>query len=300
MTTTTGRARWILITPTTTRDEWFEAIQTGAEVAGKFAVATWAAPLDHGRLAEDLVFVTDLATSAGDNGADEIVVLMPDPEFADIAMVSETAADLSASALPASRRLAEAADLATCHRIIGADQIPSPGAPLELFPGLTIETPGSPLPHVPASGRAAAAVFRDFYAKGAPRQVTSNWPLELLTHHQKSLIDGRLGEFDLTGRPRFLVTGPYLWMPAGTWKARVRFALDEDAARRRFRLDWGGVEVWTEQHFKADHSGQYEMELTHTFERAQPSEVRLIITEGCFSGRVDFLGVTIEHVSPAS
>ena len=300
MTTPSGRARWIVITPTTNRDDWFKAIEAGAQQSGQIAIATWAAPTDHSRPTEDIVFVTDLVAAAVDDCADEIVIVMPDPGSADLAVAAEICADLTASALPASQRLAEAADLAPRHRIIGADLIPEPGLSLELFPGLTIKTPGSQPLNAPVSGRPAAGVFQDFYAKGAPAQVVSNWPLELLTYHEKSLIEGRLGAFDLTGRPRFLVTGPYLWMPAGTWTARVRFTLDDDAARRRFRLDWGGIEVWTEQHFKADHGGQYEMQLTHTFDRAQPCEVRLIITEGCFSGRVDFTGVTITHIRQAA
>lgn len=299
-TSTEGPARWIVITPTANRADWFDAIKLGAHLAGKDTVATWLDGYDQGRSAKDIVVVTDDAAMALENEASDIVVLMPDPWSASEAIEATTGTEFPASAVQASQWLAQAADLAPRYRIVGSNQMHTPGAPLELFSDIIVKTPSSVSAHGGGSPRPGpAGVFRDFYAKGSPEDVASNWPLELLAYHTASLIDGRLGQFDLTGRPRFLVTGPYLWMPAGTWTAKVRFGLDDDASRRRFRLDWGGVEHWTEQYFTPDHGGNYEMELTHTFARAEPCEVRLVITEGCFTGRVDFISVMISKVMNA-
>lgn len=102
---------------------------------------------------------------------------------------------------------------------------------------------------------------------------------------------------DLTGRPRFLVFGPYIAMPIGRWTARARFSINEEGIGRQFRLDWGTQSEWSEQMFKTDRPGIFEMELTYEWKAPAPSEIRMVIMEGCFSGEAAFMGAEIRRAA---
>lgn len=292
--------RWLIITPTLAIQQWLESIRVGAAASGlNIVIEGFGAPVVE--LDRPDLIVTDEVDRALASGAESIVVVIPTPWSAPDALEAQ-GEDPSTALISASRRLAEACSLDARHRIIGSDQLLTEGAPLQLFPDLVISTPHSVSGTPSSLAKAGAAhILRDLYAAGrVSDQVSSAWPLEIFAYHTSALVDGRLGEFDLTGRPKFLVSGPYLWMPAGTWTARIRFSIDDDASQRQFRLDWGGVTEWTEQRFTPDHSGTYEMELTHIFAHAQACEVRLLIAEGCFSGRADFHGATISRAPSPS
>lgn len=293
--------RWLVITPNLAIEHWLEAIQTGAAAAGLHVMVDgFGAAATDALECPDFVVTDDVARALA-SGAESIVIILPTPWSAPDALEAR-GEDYSAAIISASRLLVQVDGLDARHRVIGSDQLTVEGAPLEIFPDLIISIPPSvgALSNTPLKS-AAAQVLRNLYAGGRIADgISSTWPLELFSHHASSLIEGRLGEFDLTGRPKFLVSGPYLWMPAGAWTARIRFAVDEEASGRRFRFDWGGMAEWTEQYFTPDHSGLYEMELTHTFPNPEACEVRFLITEGCFTGRADFHGVTITRAVPTS
>lgn len=292
--------RWLVITPTLAIEHWLEATRVGAAASGlTIVIEGFGAPVVETLTSPDII-VTDEVGRALASGAESIIVVVPTPWSAAAAL--EAQGEHSSTALiSASRRLAEVSSLDPRHRVIGSDQL-TEGAPLQLFPDLIIGTPPSMSAAPDTTTKAAAAqVLRDLYTGGrVSDQATSVWPLEIFAYHTSALVEGRLGEFDLTGRPKFLVSGPYLWMPAGAWTARIRFSIDDDASQRQFRLDWGGVEDWTEQRCTPEHSGTYEMELTYTFAEAQACEVRILIAEGCFSGRANFEGATIRRAPSPS
>jgi hypothetical protein len=286
--------RWIVISPAPSMPEWLEAIQIGAQLAGKEVRATWLDAVNDETPVEDFFVITNDAAQAQAAEAVDIVALLLDPGSAIDGIEIETGDEFPASAILASQRLAETSGLAKHHRLIRSPEIQAPGEILELYSDLAIKIPQRLRAEEDGTAKGAFAnVLRDLYSNGPEHKVVSNWPVEMFSHHTSSLIGGQLGAFDLTGRPKFLVHGPYLWLPAGTWSAKVRFSVDEDACRRRFRIDWGSIEHWGEQHFTPEHAGIYEMDLTYTFEQPQPCEMRILITEGCFTGRLDLLSVTV-------
>lgn len=293
-----GAPRWVVITPSLAASQWLDAVRLGAASAG-LSLALRGFGADEAGVAD--IVVTDDSGRALAEGAETIVALVPDP------WTAPDAVEAMGEAYPfcmvtASRRLAEVHELDLRHRVIGHDQFPAEGTPISLFEDLVIKAPAS-MPGVSAGPHRAAAsdALRALYATGrAPDQLEMVWPLEFFTYHQGAMTPGRLGEFDLTGRPKFLVSGPYLWMPSGTWTATTRFSVDDDASDRRYRFDWGSVTVFTEQHCVPEHAGLYEIEVTHRFETADSCEARMLITEGCFSGHADFLGVTIRRTPDAA
>lgn len=301
LATTDVATRWLVITPTPMIEHWLEAIRVGAATSGlKVMLNGFGLTFDEGSDRPDIM-ITDDVSRALAVGAENIVALVPAPWSAPEALRANGGDDSSA-VLSASRLMAEVDSLDMRHRVIGSDQLPQGGGCLQLFPDLAINVP--PTENVSQDilvQSSGAKVLRDMYAHGRiGDQASFTWPVDIFSHHATALIDGRPGEFDLTGRPKFLVSGPYFWMPAGTWTARIRFSIDNDASQRRLRLDWGGVAGWTEQHCTPEHSGTYEMELTHTFSEAQATEIRFLITEGCFSGRAHFHGATISRASSSA
>lgn len=290
-------SRWVVITPNLAQAAWLDALRLGVAAAG-LTLAVRGFGADQIEPAD--IVVTDDPARALADGAETLVAVVPDP------WTAADALEAAGEAYPfcmvtASRRLAQVNDLDLRHRVIGHDEFAAEGAPVALFPDLTIKAPASIAESSRDPHRAAAAnALRDLYAAGRiPEQLEMVWPLEFFTYHQGAMIPGKLGEFDLTGRPKFLVSGPYLWMPAGTWTAVTRFSIDEDASDRRYRFDWGSVTVFTEQHCVPEHAGLYEIEVIHTFETADSAEARMLITEGCFSGHADFLGVTVRRTPQA-
>lgn len=298
MTTTTEgvSTRWVVLIPSLATAHWLDAIRVGASAAGlTLLVDGFGVVSDEAAAVPDIIVIGDVSRALT-SGADSLVAIVPSPGSVADALEAE-GEDHATAVISASKLLAEVSSLDARYRVIGPDQLRTEGGPLQLFSDLVVSVPYSEkAPQTALAISAKSEILRQMYAHGrVSDQASFDWPIEIFSYHLSALIDGRQGSFDLTGRPKFLVSGPYLWMPAGTWTARIRFSIDDDASKRRFRLDWGGVAEWTEQHCTPDHSGTYEMDLTHTFVQAQACEVRLLITEGCFSGRAEFHGATISR-----
>ncbi|NBB64009.1 hypothetical protein GVN18_32610 [Pseudomonas sp. ODNR1LW] len=124
------------------------------------------------------------------------------------------------------------------------------------------------------------------------------WHPALFSYDDRNAQTGPTsGELDVTGRPRFLMSGPYLVMPAGVWQAKITLKFDSDASIRRFRVDWGGVEDYATCEFSPGRSGVFEVILTYVWDRPAPAEFRLLLLEGVFHGSVVFGSAEITRIS---
>lgn len=122
----------------------------------------------------------------------------------------------------------------------------------------------------------------------------TTWSPELFSYDVKCVDLARSGQpFDITGKPRFLISGPYVTMPTGFWKAKITLGFDDGASRSRFRIDWGEVESYQSQEFHPGRPGFFEIVMSHQWVDAAPAEVRLVQLEGVFDGHVTFAGVEI-------
>lgn len=128
-----------------------------------------------------------------------------------------------------------------------------------------------------------------------------SWDASLFTYDKKIVrLSAPAAELDTTGRARILVYGPYLHMPRGLWKARVRFGVDQPASQRTFRVDWGSVTEFASLNFCPHVQGVYELDLEHFWDDTSPCEVRFILMEASFDGILSFLGATISLTSISS
>ena len=122
----------------------------------------------------------------------------------------------------------------------------------------------------------------------------TTWSPEIFSYDVKCVDLARSGQpFDITGKPRFLISGPYVTMPTGFWKAKIMLGFDDGASRSRFRIDWGEVESYQSQDFYPGRPGCFEIVMSHQWVEAAPAEVRLVQLEGVFDGHVTFGGVEI-------
>jgi hypothetical protein len=137
------------------------------------------------------------------------------------------------------------------------------------------------------------------FADGPPQPgLETTWSERIFQYDERAARDWEAaGKLDITGRPRILVYGPYLALPAGVWKARVRFAVDEQASKREFRIDWGAPADFKSTSVSPKEPGVYEVEMEHSWPDSAMAEIRLLVMEGAFDGRLDFLGATVSYVS---
>lgn len=134
-------------------------------------------------------------------------------------------------------------------------------------------------------------------ALGVFTQGECVWSPPLFTYDKRNDLSGpETGHLDVTGRPRFLVSGPYITMPVGTWRAQVSLSFDDDVSHRRFRIDWGGVETYASHEFCPGQSGRFDITLEHHWAESSPAELRIIVLEGVFHGHLLFEGAVISRL----
>lgn len=165
--------------------------------------------------------------------------------------------------------------------------------PIEILPGIRVErpAPGSTAlsPRLQAVTRAVALLD--------PSSPTAFWAPELFNYDSRRIPGGKPGELDLTGRPRFMITGPYITLPAGRWRATYRLTFDAKGSRVRFRTDWGGQTDFISEEFTPGRPGVFEIVQEYEWKEPAPCELRVVVLEGVFDGRMTFSGAEISLIS---
>jgi hypothetical protein len=165
---------------------------------------------------------------------------------------------------------------------------------VEIVPGLALRAPenqSNPL----LSPRLLAVTNAVELLDPAHPQAT--WAPDLFNYNSRIVSGGTRGDLDLTGRPRCLLAGPYIVLPAGRWRATYRLTFDERASRVRFRVDWGGVEDFLSEEFVPGRPGVFEISQEYDWVEPGPAEIRIIVLEGVFDGRMTFGGARVERIS---
>ncbi|HEY1074024.1 hypothetical protein [Brevundimonas sp.] len=165
--------------------------------------------------------------------------------------------------------------------------------PIEVLPGLPLHRPA--LPRALALSPRLEAV-RQAVALLDPAYPQATWAPALFNYHSRVVPGGACGELDLTGRPRFMITGPYITMPAGRWRATYRLTFDAKGSRPRFRVDWGGQTDFISEEFTPGRPGVFEIVQDYDWTEPAPCELRVLVLEGVFDGRMTFSGARIERV----
>ena len=191
---------------------------------------------------------------------------------------------------PITNLMARAA-LAAPHRIFRFSDFV--GGPLNVFDDIPMHAP-TPAPDLPMTDYLAA--LTDAVQLLDPATPAARWRPALFNYDSRRAPDGAVGELDLTGRPRFMITGPYITLPAGNWRAVYRLTFDEPGSRARFRLDWGSQTEYLSKEFTPGCAGIFEIIQDYVWNEAAPAELRVIALEGIFDGRMTFHGADVSRI----
>lgn len=196
----------------------------------------------------------------------------------------------------ASRLLAQASDLPAGttfladHGAIAGSMVEIFSTPIQ-FPSVVQDAAGDP-PH--SGDREALALYGDGPPAVGSRAV---WQQDIFTFDAKACANSREpGDLDLVGRARYLIHGPYFWLPRGSWRATIRFAVDDDASVHNFRFEWGGAEVFSQLAILPGKPGFYEAQLDHDLSDAESMEFRLVIPQSVLAGRMLVQQITVERI----
>ena len=284
-------AYWIVLTPSVDDAGWRKAILSAADAVGWMVIHE---PDASGTSARGPVLViTEDAERPALHSAERIAAIIAEPETAPDAAGELHGIYSPESNLLASLLLARAMALAPRYRLITPAELAARPSTIELFGTLRITPPVS---KAEVSRKpAVSAAFKLFRAEPKDLADPIEWSEKLFSYDPRASRDWpTCGVLDTTGRPRILVFGPFLSMPPGQWRARMRFAVDSEAAQRQYRLDWGTRTACVSEYVTPGAPGVYELEMDFTWTEVDVAEIRLILVEGSFMGTLMFQGITVE------
>jgi len=119
------------------------------------------------------------------------------------------------------------------------------------------------------------------------------WPREVFLHGVSPAIPCPV-VFEMTGLPRILVYGPYLWLAAGAWRLRWSFEVDANGGEARMRFDAcvGHTEL-SSRLVQLSGAGTYEAELVFDITEPGPIEARLWLESAAIDGELAFKGISV-------
>lgn len=228
-----------------------------------------------------IYFVQSSADLEKREPGDMLTVLHLPPETAPEDLTLALATDLlsSLSQLPQDTRFIDVSSL-------------KEGDAVEVFPGLVVPLPARPKPQSTLPLGKALSLFKD----GAVRPGSSaEWPVEAFAIDAASAVTGVPGVFSLPGRARCMMWGPYIRLPAGNWRVKIRFTADDAAAQHYFRFEWGGAD-FSELSFKPGVSGVYEAELTQSWLSPETVELKFIMPSSALNGYIEIQSICVEAI----
>lgn len=292
---------WLVLTPSADDAAWRAAIRVGVEAAGLVLRDADSDVPSSADSPEHEVWLTSDCNVVESFGRRPAAVLIPRPETSPEAITEKLGIFLPQSMAHASLLLARAVSQDSRRtRVISARDISTArDQAILLTPSLSIAPP-APRQVEPAWPAVRAAL--ESFSGGAPEEGQRVfWSERIFRYDQKAARGaGQIGELDITGRPRILVYGPYLALPPGRWRARVRFLVDATAANKEFRLDWGAPHDFVSLPVTPPHAGVFEMDLERDWPTVDLGEVRLWLMEGAFDGVLHFLGAEVTYVGPVA
>ncbi len=102
---------------------------------------------------------------------------------------------------------------------------------------------------------------------------------------------------DVTGRVRFLASGPHRPLPSGRWQANIYLHLCASAARRPIRVEFGAEPDYSFAQLPFDVAGPHRIALEHDFAHGDQAQVRIILQRAAFHGELRILGIVLRHAT---
>ncbi|WP_299175239.1 hypothetical protein [uncultured Brevundimonas sp.] len=275
---------WIVLPPSLLESAWRSALK---QEAARTGVVVCEFGVDKAPDGSGIVLIDDLDVAQSAGASDNNLTVIALPPFIDLDGCA-TASEIHARVEAVSRRIAAAYAFPghAVRDLTGKIDVPA----LPYFSSSSVGSPGvRKVTAQEASLRQAANVFLDGRA---------HWSSGVFTYDDRNAATApQSGRLDVTGRPRFLMSGPHMSLPAGVWQAKVSLAFDHEVSNRRFRIDWGGMEAFTTWEFSPGRSGVFDITLTFSWDEPGPAELRLLVLEGVFHGSVVFGGAVISRIS---
>jgi len=151
----------------------------------------------------------------------------------------------------------------------------------------------------PTTAAARAAIeAMDVYILLPEPHFKANWDPRLFTSAPTSdfSMEGD-NKIDLTGPPRKLAQGPFLFLNPGEWEIRACFSIYNLRTPHQFRFDWGPPGIFSTFKRVISRSGHYEVVLSTVWEWGAAAELIIEILESSLEGTFEFLGATVERVA---
>lgn len=287
-----SKARWVVIPPFRHDTRWQAALKTAVAEANlhlhNFDTGSQDAPLSDPTA---IILTVDACQPlAAGVPADAIACLLAGTGL-------HLDGDETPDALPVD--IAAFTDLIGRIELLPADRVfraaDFTSGPVEILSGLRLQRP-TLAPTDPALSPRLRAVT-EAVALLDPARPQATWAPELFNYDSRIILGGSAGQLDLTGRPRFIISGPYITLPAGRWRATYRLSFDTPASRLRFRVDWGSQNDYSSEEFVPGRPGVFEIIQEYAWTERAPSELRVILLEGVFDGRMTFSGAQVERIS---
>lgn len=137
----------------------------------------------------------------------------------------------------------------------------------------------------------------NMYRTGKPEiGQGADWPPEIFVYGRKK-AKGRGVEIDLTGPPGLVVSGPHLYLPPGCWEVKAELIFDEGATRRKYRIEWGGLEQFESLDFYPEKAGVYALAMRHDFASVNFAELRIVLLDSTIDGMIAFSGAKVRRIA---
>lgn len=269
-------AHWFVLPPSRDQDAWRLAMRRHAEDQGLSVVEVVTGEEEVG---SEIVLSSDLDRIRPMGANAENTTVLDLPAFMDLASCSDS--DRPLRVLDLSRKIVAARNF--------EGSLTSPAE--------TLPYPFSQMTGVVGDLRPATAVEERFQeALAFVGQGAARWAPEIFQYTPGPEGAEQPGVLDITGRPRFLVFGPYMFLPRGVWRITARMGFDVDAGARPYQIQWGDSLDYVFHDFTPGQSGVFEITLEREWKTHAASEIRLMLVEGAFHGRLSWLGATVSRV----
>jgi len=285
------KARWVVIPPFRHDTAWQAALATAVAEAGltlhNFETASSDAPINDPQAV--ILTVDACQPLAAGVPAEALAGLLTGPGL-------HLEGDEAPDALPV--HIATFSDLIGRIGLLPADRVfraaDFASGSVEVLSGVKLQRPNLAPVAPPLSPRLQAV--SEAFALLDPARPQATWAPELFNYDSRTIPGGSPGQLDLTGRLRFMITGPYITLPPGRWRATYRLIFDKPGSRLRFRIDWGSQSDFVSEEFTPGRPGVFEIVQDYVWTERAPCELRVIVLEGVFDGRMTFSGAEIKRV----
>lgn len=269
-------AHWFVLPPSKDQDAWRLAMRGHAEAQGLSVIEV---VTGEELIRSEIVLSSDLDLIRSMGASAERTTVLDLPAFINLADCPDP--DRPLRVLDLSRQIAAAREF---ERPLAS-------------PAATLPYPFSEMKGVADDLRPITAAEEHFrQALEVIGKGSARWAPEIFHYTPGPEGATTPGVMDITGRPRFLIFGPYIFLPKGVWRMTARLGFDTDAGDRPYQIHWGDSSDYVSHDFTPSRSGVFEITLEREWRTHAVSEIRLMLVEGAFHGTLSWLGATVSRV----